>query len=279
MHSNAKRWLQFLLHAADAAAAELKRQRQQQTKNWFEFVLMHKVYQFFSMKSKDELQGQPPNNCNQRHTSAPATQQPDSASASSSSHNEIEIEAEVDDEEEDDDNDEEGCDEADELTSSSVRRLVQKFSAKAGKLKRSSTFSSTGTYHENCHGKGILPKMNSKLGSSFEVPFVLTTWSARGSSSSSAGCGSSSSSSTASSSTCSAASCTCSDDYFDDNELLGQTSTYSSNLTANHNACPPLATQVYRAASYGLLSKGTTNTPANSDTNVGISTLFDFRTV
>lgn len=57
----------------------------------------------------------------------------------------------------------------------SVRNLVKQFSRESSKLKRSSTFSSTRTYHEDCSGKGVIPRMNS-IGGSFEVPFYLSTW-------------------------------------------------------------------------------------------------------
>ncbi|KAI1291989.1 hypothetical protein HDE_07474 [Halotydeus destructor] len=60
--------------------------------------------------------------------------------------------------------------------SPSVRSLIQKFS-EGSNLRRSSTFSSTRSIHDDCHGKGILPKMKPVCGNkSFEVPYTLTTW-------------------------------------------------------------------------------------------------------
>lgn len=58
----------------------------------------------------------------------------------------------------------------------SVRNLVQQFSRDGSKLKRSSTFSSTRTYHEDCVGKGVVPRLKTMGSAAFEVPFVLGTW-------------------------------------------------------------------------------------------------------
>lgn len=141
------------------------------------------------MKSKEELHL---NNGNHQEESLPTRPSSTSTAASPTSFSSAAaslVEQRIEEEREkeqterqvlgDDDleDDDEEADEPDLLGSvQSVRQLVQKFSS-GSKLKRSSTFSSTRTCHENCHGKGIVPKMNNSPMRSFEVPFTLGTWS------------------------------------------------------------------------------------------------------
>ena len=80
----------------------------------------------------------------------------------------------VDDEDETDDAEERGG------VSPSVRKLVRRFSRKevaAGLTKRSCTYASCSSLHEDCDGKGVIPKLHRD--GSPEVAFELTTWSRR----------------------------------------------------------------------------------------------------
>lgn len=61
-------------------------------------------------------------------------------------------------------------------SSPSVKLLVRRFSRK--EVHRRNTFRSTNSIYEECNGKGVTPRPFASPGG-IEVPFSLTTWSAR----------------------------------------------------------------------------------------------------
>lgn len=63
-------------------------------------------------------------------------------------------------------------------SSPSVRLLVRRFSRKDSQVHRRNTFRSTNSIYEECNGKGVTPRTFGSPGG-IEVPFTLTTWSAR----------------------------------------------------------------------------------------------------